>query len=147
MRWPVLGPRAGEREGLPAGIVYAEAGAAGTPSIGTTAGGAPELHDLRELSVEIREQIEGARTEGSVPQILTMFNGPVTHMMLEEGSVIYDNVTANIKVTGATTAEIKQSIDDQLKTAGLENLEATFDAAGKLTIAVPQVGPSPGMGV
>ncbi|MDX1945925.1 MAG: DUF1549 domain-containing protein [Pirellulaceae bacterium] len=55
---------------------------------------APPGHFLREFGQGDREQIEAASTEGSVPQILTMFNGPVTHMMLEEGSVIYDNVIA-----------------------------------------------------
>ena len=55
---------------------------------------APPGHFLREFGQGDREQIEAASTEGTVPQILTMFNGPVTHMMLEEGSVIYDNVIA-----------------------------------------------------
>jgi hypothetical protein len=30
-----------------------------------------------------------------VPQILAMFNGPITHSMLERGSVIYDEVLAH----------------------------------------------------
>jgi hypothetical protein len=55
---------------------------------------APPGHFLREFGQGDREQIEAGSTEGTVPQILTMFNGPVTHMMLEEGSVIYDNVVA-----------------------------------------------------
>ena len=53
---------------------------------------APPGHFLREFGQGDREQIEAGSTEGNVPQILTMFNGPVTHMMLEEGSVIYDDV-------------------------------------------------------
>src|SRR5439155_17287348 len=53
---------------------------------------APPGHFLREFGQGDREQIEMASTEGNVPQILTMFNGPVTHMMLEEGSVVYDDV-------------------------------------------------------
>jgi hypothetical protein len=53
---------------------------------------APLGHFLREFGQGDREQIEAATTEGNVPQILTVFNGPVTHMMLEEGSVIFDNV-------------------------------------------------------
>ena len=55
---------------------------------------APPGHFLRQFGQGDREQIDAANTEGNVPQILTMFNGPVTHMMLEQGSVIYDNVTA-----------------------------------------------------
>jgi hypothetical protein len=53
---------------------------------------APPGHFLREFGQGDREQIEGASTDGNVPQILTMFNGPVTHMMLEKGSVIYDDI-------------------------------------------------------
>jgi hypothetical protein len=52
----------------------------------------PAGHFLREFGQGDREQIEAASTEGNVPQILTMFNGPVTHMMLEKGSVIYDDI-------------------------------------------------------
>ena len=54
----------------------------------------PPGHFLREFGQGDREQIEAASTEGNVPQILAMFNGPVTHMMLEQGSVIYDDVVA-----------------------------------------------------
>ena len=35
---------------------------------------------------------EGGADEEKGQQILVMFNGPVTHMMLEAGSVIYDDV-------------------------------------------------------
>jgi hypothetical protein len=59
----------------------------------------PPGHFLREFGQGDREQIEAASTEGNVPQILTMFNGPVTHMMLEKGSVIYDDVVKR-KTTG-----------------------------------------------
>lgn len=52
----------------------------------------PAGHFLRQFGQGDRELISGGTQDGSVPQILTMFNGPVTHMMLEEGSVIYDNV-------------------------------------------------------
>ena len=52
----------------------------------------PANHFLRQFGQGDRELIEGATTDGSVSQILTMFNGPVTHMMLEAGSVIYDDV-------------------------------------------------------
>ena len=55
---------------------------------------APADHFLRQFGQGDRELIEGATTDGSVSQILTMFNGPVTHMMLERGSVIYDNVVS-----------------------------------------------------
>ncbi|MCA9178938.1 MAG: DUF1549 domain-containing protein [Planctomycetales bacterium] len=63
----------------------------------------PANHFLRQFGQSDRELIGGDHTDGSVTQILTMFNGPITHMMLEEGSVIYDNVVAQ---TG-----LKQRID------------------------------------
>jgi len=56
----------------------------------------PLGHFLRQFGQSDRESIEGSRTVATVPQILTMFNGPITHSMLERGSVIYDNVLASI---------------------------------------------------
>lgn len=53
----------------------------------------PPEHFLRQFGQGDRELIDGETPDGSVPQVLTMFNGLVTHMMLEQGSVIYDNVT------------------------------------------------------
>lgn len=50
----------------------------------------PADHFLRQFGQCDRETIEGDESQPTVPQILTMFNGPFTHMMLEEGSVIYD---------------------------------------------------------
>ena len=51
-------------------------------------------HFLRQFGQSDREIIEGSSLEGNVPQVLTAFNGPVTHMMLEEGSTMYNNVTS-----------------------------------------------------
>lgn len=53
----------------------------------------PADHFIRQFGQCDRETIEGDSTEPNVPQILTMFNGPFTHMMLEKGSVIYDNLS------------------------------------------------------
>lgn len=52
----------------------------------------PSDHFLRQFGQSDREIIDSDSLDASVPQILTMFNGPITHMMLEEGSVIYSNV-------------------------------------------------------
>lgn len=52
----------------------------------------PPDHFLRQFGQGDRELIEASSTDGSVSQILTMFNGEITHMLLERGSVIYDNV-------------------------------------------------------
>src|SRR5690606_15991667 len=54
----------------------------------------PDGHFLREFGQSDRQVIGDSATDGTVPQLLTMFNGPVTHMMLEEGSVIYNVVTS-----------------------------------------------------
>jgi hypothetical protein len=39
-----------------------------------------------------RELISASSTMGSVPQVLFMFNGPISHMLLEKNSTIYNNV-------------------------------------------------------
>ncbi|MFN3189335.1 MAG: DUF1549 and DUF1553 domain-containing protein [Aureliella sp.] len=52
----------------------------------------PPDHFIRQFGQCDRETIEGDSTDPTVPQILTMFNGPFTHMMLEKGSVIYDSL-------------------------------------------------------
>ena len=62
----------------------------------------PPEHFLRQFGQGDRELIEAATTDGNVSQILAMFNGEITHMMLEKGSVIYDDT---IKA---------QSVDDRI---------------------------------
>ncbi|QDV45976.1 hypothetical protein Enr13x_58800 [Stieleria neptunia] len=51
-------------------------------------------HFLRQFGQSDRETIDGAEKEATVPQILAMFNGPITHVMLERGSAIVDDVLA-----------------------------------------------------
>lgn len=53
----------------------------------------PADHFIRQFGQCDRETIEGDSTDPTVPQILSMFNGPFTHMMLEEGSVIHDTLS------------------------------------------------------
>ncbi|MFM8538691.1 MAG: hypothetical protein ACKOES_11575 [Planctomycetaceae bacterium] len=55
----------------------------------------PERQGRRQFGQSDRESIEGGRTTATVPQILAMFNGPITHAMLERGSVIYDEVMSH----------------------------------------------------
>ena len=52
----------------------------------------PPGHFLREFGQSDRELIQASSTDGSVPQVLQMFNGPITHMLLEEGSLMYQTV-------------------------------------------------------
>jgi hypothetical protein len=58
----------------------------------------PEGHFLRQFGQSDRQSIADSHTDGTVPQLMTMFNGPVTHMMLEKGSVIYNEVMAEKSV-------------------------------------------------
>ena len=52
----------------------------------------PPEHFLRQFGQSDRELIESSGRAGSVSQVLTMFNGEITHMMLEPGSLIFDTV-------------------------------------------------------
>lgn len=52
----------------------------------------PPEHFLRQFGQSDRELIESSGRDGSVSQILTMFNGEITHMMLERGSLIFDTI-------------------------------------------------------
>jgi len=54
----------------------------------------PAGHFLRQFGQSDRASISGGTKAATVPQILTMFNGPITHSMLERGSRIYDAVAA-----------------------------------------------------
>ena len=55
---------------------------------------APAGHFLRQFGQGDRETIGGRNRDATVPQILAMFNGPITHVMLEPGSATVDNVLA-----------------------------------------------------
>ncbi len=54
----------------------------------------PASHFLRQFGQGDREIIDGQDSTATVPQILAMLNGPITHVMLETGSAIYDNVVS-----------------------------------------------------
>ena len=51
----------------------------------------PSDHFLRQFGQGDRELIEAETSDGNVSQILAMYNGEITHMMLESGSVIFDD--------------------------------------------------------
>jgi hypothetical protein len=55
----------------------------------------PLAHFLRQFGQGDRESIEGGRTVATVPQILSMFNAPITHSMLVPGSAIHDEVMSH----------------------------------------------------
>lgn len=52
----------------------------------------PPNHFLRMFGQSDRELISASSTTGSVPQVLFMFNGPITHMLLEPKSLVFSNV-------------------------------------------------------
>lgn len=58
----------------------------------------PPSHFLRQFGQSDRESIEASSTDGSVPQVLQMFNGPITHMILHEKSLMYHNVTKETRL-------------------------------------------------
>ncbi len=49
-------------------------------------------HFLRQFGQSDRQLLAGGSTEGHVPQVLTMFNGKISHKLLHKGTVIYDEV-------------------------------------------------------
>lgn len=69
----------------------------------------PPGHFLRQFGQSDREAIEVSSEDGSVPQVLQMFNGPITHMLLEPESLMYKTVTAE-KSSEAKVEVIFQSI-------------------------------------
>lgn len=52
----------------------------------------PPGHFLRQFGQSDRETVQGNSDGGSVPQVLQMFNGPLTHLLLHEKSMMYRNV-------------------------------------------------------
>mgnify|MGYP006282945779 CR=1 FL=1 len=93
----------------------------------------PLGHFLRQFGQSDRETIEGGRTVPTIPQILTMFNGSITHAMLEEGSVAYETVMASeeddaVDVVFLAVLSHKPSVDD--RQAAIEELTASDPATG-----------------
>lgn len=60
----------------------------------------PPGHFLRQFGQSDREAIEVSSEDGSVPQVLQMFNGPITHMLLEQESMMYKNVISEKTTDG-----------------------------------------------
>ena len=87
----------------------------------------PANHFLRMFGQSDRELISASATSGSVPQVLFMFNGPITHMLLEKNSTIYNNVMR------------KKSPADRVKVIFLTILNREPDEA-ELELAKHEVG-------
>lgn len=93
----------------------------------------PLTHFLRQFGQSDRETIEGGRTVPTIPQILAVLNGPITHAMLEPGSVIYETVMEHdtddaVDVIFLAVLSREPSPDD--RRAALEELTAADPATG-----------------
>jgi len=86
----------------------------------------PPNHFMRTFGQSDRELISASSTMGSVPQVLFMFNGQITHMLLEKNSTIYNNIVK------------KKSISDGVKVVFLTILNREPDAE-ELATATAQV--------
>jgi len=86
----------------------------------------PPNHFLRTFGQSDRELISASSTAGSVPQVLFMFNGQITHMLLEKNSTIYNNIVK------------KKTISDGVKVVFLTILSREPDAE-ELSTAMAQV--------
>ena len=86
----------------------------------------PPNHFLRMFGQSDRELISASATGGSVPQVLFMFNGQISHMLLEKNSTIYNNIVK------------KKSVSDGVKAVFLTILAREPDAE-ELATAISQV--------
>ena len=92
-------------------------------------------HLLRQFGQGDRETIETARRSATVPQILTLFNGWMTHAMLSEGSVIYDSVSQQKTMKSAVDtiflAVLTHEPDTDMRRAAEQEIQqASSPAAG-----------------
>lgn len=95
----------------------------------------PANHFLRMFGQSDRELISASSTMGSVPQVLFMFNGPISHMLLESNSTIYNNVMK------------KKSVNDGVRAIFMTVLNREPDAE-ELALAMKEVADqgAPGYG-
>jgi len=92
----------------------------------------PLGHFLRQFGQSDRETIDGGRTVATVPQILAMFNGPITHAMLERGSAIAEQIADKppgeaVDVIFLTILSRRPDAED--RSLALEAIETAEDAA------------------
>ncbi len=102
----------------------------------------PLGHFLRQFGQSDRETIEGGRTVATVPQILSMFNGPITHSMLVPGSVIHDLVTSHdprqaVDVVFLSILSHRPSVEDRsFAVQEIRSAETTAAGCGNLIWAL-----------
>ena len=86
----------------------------------------PPDHFIRLFGQSDRELISNSNKSGSVPQILMMFNGPMSHKLLEKDSTIYNSIIR------------KKTIHEGIRTVFLTILNRPPDA-DELALAVGEV--------
>jgi len=86
----------------------------------------PANHFLRMFGQSDRELIAASSTTASVPQVLFMFNGQISHMLLEKNSTIYNNIVK------------KKSVGDGVRVVFLTILSREPDAE-ELALATKEV--------
>jgi hypothetical protein len=87
---------------------------------------------LRQFGQSDRESIEVSSVDGSVPQALQMFNGPITHMLLEPASVMYKTViaehTMEARVDAVFLAVLSRKASPDERRFALNEVKAHGDA-------------------
>jgi tetratricopeptide (TPR) repeat protein len=82
----------------------------------------PPNHFLRMFGQSDRELIQASSTWGSVPQVLFMFNGQISHMLLEKNSTIYNTIVRKKTVKDGVAAVFltilaREPTDDEMAAA------------------------------
>jgi hypothetical protein len=80
----------------------------------------PPNHFLRMFGQSDRELISASSADGSVPQILFMLNGPISHMLLEKNSTIYNNIMRRNNIPDGVRAAFLTCLSREPDTDELE---------------------------
>jgi len=91
---------------------------------------APADHFLRQFGQSDRELIQGASRDGSVPQVLQMFNGPITHMLLESGSLLHSNVVNRSSLESRVDVIFKSILSRRPTASDMQTALAEIKAKG-----------------
>ena len=87
----------------------------------------PAGHFLRQFGQSDRESIQSSSEDGSVPQVLQMFNGPITHMLLEEGSLLHKTIvtekTTESRVDAIFMSILSRRADADERTLSLQDIK------------------------
>ena len=91
----------------------------------------PAGHFLRQFGQSDRDAIEVSSVDGTVPQVLQMFNGPITHMLLEQASFMYKNVAAEKSADARIDVVFQSILTRKPTTAERRTAQAEVKAHGE----------------